>query len=115
MDKSKSLTILEPSGEEKAFVYQQAMELSPLLFNRGPIGVILKKNQDKNKSKYSVTFILIPDVLNVKVHCEGDNLFDVCIQAKKQARKTIKDLINCFDFPGRKKQVEYSRKFPWLH
>ena len=106
---------LKPTGAERAFVYQQAMELSPLLLKRGTIGVILKKNINKKKSKYAVTFILAPNVLNVKVHCEGNNLFDVCIQAKNQARKAIKDLINCYEFPGRKRQVEYLRKFPWLH
>ena len=106
--------LLEPSGEEKAFVYQQALELSPLLNQNGPIAVILEKNNNKNNATYSVTFILIPETLNIKVQSEGDNLFDVCISAKNKAKKTIRLLTNQMDSPIRKIQMEHFKKFPYL-
>ena len=115
MIKNKKETgLLEPSGEEKAFVYQQALELSPLLAQSGPITVILEKNQNKNRSKYSVTFILIPKTLNIKIQAEGDNLFDVCINAKNKAKKTISLLMNQGDSTIRKIQLEHFKKFPYL-
>ena len=106
--------LIEPSGEEKAFVYQQALELSPLLA-KGPIAVILEKNQKKETSlKYSVTFILAPEILNIKIQSEGDNLFDVCINAKNKAKHAIKQLINQADSPLRNRQMEHFKKFPYL-
>ena len=111
----KNTTKFEPSGEEKAFVYQQALELSPLLKEGGPIAVILEKTKAKtNLPKYSVTFILIPKKLNIKIQSEGDNLFDVCIQAKNKAKKTISHLMNQMDSPTRYFQMEHFKKFPYL-
>ena len=112
MKSKKNSTLLEPSGEEKAFVYQQALELSPLLAHNGPIAVILEKN--KNHTKYSVTFILVPKTLNIKIQSEGENLFDVCINAKNKAKKTISLLMNQVDSPIRKLQLEHFKKFPYL-
>ena len=112
MKNKKDNVLLDPSGEEKAFVYQQALELSPLLAHSGPITVVLEKN--KNHAKYSVTFILIPDSLNIKIQSEGENLFDVCINAKNKAKRTISQLINQVDSPIRKIQMEHFKKFPYL-
>ena len=114
MKDQKDTILLEPSGEEKAFVYQQALELSPLLAKNGPIAVILEKNKDKDQSKYAVTFILIPDKLNIRIKSEGDNLFDVCITAKNKAKKTIGHLMNQVDSPIRAVQMEHFKKFPYL-
>ncbi len=112
MKNKKSRTLLEPSGEEKAFVYQQAVELSPLLAHSGPIAVILEKN--KKHAKYSVTFILVPKTLNIKVQSEGENLFDVCMNVKNKAKKTISLLMNQMDSPIRTIQMEHFKKFPYL-
>lgn len=113
MSKSIKSNKLIPSNEEKAFVYQQALELSPLLDKNKPIAVILKKN--KNPAKYSVTFILIPETLNIKIQSEGDNLFDVCINVKNKAKKTISQLMNQTDSPIRNIQMEHFKQFPYLH
>ncbi len=112
----KFLSRLEPSGEEKTFVYQQVLELKSFLLNSGSIAVILEKSQnEKKQSQYSVTFVLVPETLNLKVQSQGDNLFDACISAKNKARKTITQLINHIDQPDRKLQVEHFKKFPYLH
>ena len=102
------------SGEERAFVYQQTMELSPLLFQNNPIAVILEKNHNKEHLKYSVTFILVPETLNIKIQATGDNLFDVCISAKNKAKKTISQLANQANTPMRNLQMEYFKKFPYI-
>ena len=114
MKNKKEHIFLKPSGEEKAFVYQQALELSPLLAKSGPVAVILEKNKTENHSKYSVTFILVPNKLNIKIKSEGDNLFDVCITAKNKAKKAISYLMNQVDSPMRTIQMEHFKKFPYL-
>ena len=112
MNRNTTNKELIPSNEERAFVYQQALELSPFLTENKPIAVILKKN--KKTAKYSVTFILIPESLNIKIQSEGDNLFDVCMNAKNKAKKTISQLINQTDSPTRNIQMEHFKKFPYL-
>jgi len=112
--KSKKLMHLSaPSNEEKAFIHQQVLELSPLLSEKMSISVLLEKS--KAKPKYSVTFILAPKSLNIKVRSESNNFFDACIIAKNQAKKTIRYLINHeVSSPIRSIQVEHFKKFPYI-
>ena len=107
---------LEPSEDEKAFVYQQTLELGPLLRSNEPITVILQKKLIKKSKteKYTVTFILVPKTLNIKIESKGTNLYDVCIDAKNKAKKTIAHLVNQFEHPHRKIQVEHFKKYPYL-
>ena len=102
---------LKPSEEEKAFVYQQTMELSPLIMSKEPIAVVLQKTSAKT---YKVTFVLLPKSLNMQIHSEGGNLFDVCIAAKNKAKKAMAHLINGLDFPHRKTHIAHLKKFPYL-
>ena len=106
---------MEPSEEEKAFVYQQTMELGHLI-NNEPITVILQKNINKKskETKYAVTFVLVPKTFNIKVLSQGNNLYDVCIDAKNKAKKTINLLMNQLDHPYRKKQITHFKKYPYL-
>ncbi len=108
--------LIEPSGEEKAFVYQQALELKPLPTRDGrSIAVILEKNQSpENQPRYFLTFILAPSAFNIKIQSEGDNLFDVCKNAKNKAKNVIRQLINHIDSPVRKMQMEHFKRFPYL-
>lgn len=66
-----------PSGEEKAFIYQQAAEL------KVPVVVLITGTSNS----YTVTFVLDPANLNLKVKGEGRNVFEACIQAKETAKK----------------------------
>ena len=66
-----------PSGEEKAFIYQQAAEL------KIPVIVLITGTPNF----YTVTFVLDPANLNLKVKGKGSNVFEACIQAKEMAKK----------------------------
>lgn len=68
-----------PSGEEKAFIYQQAAEL------KMPVIVLMEKITGQT-DHYTVTFVLDPDNLNLKVKGQGDNIFEACMRAKKTAK-----------------------------
>ena len=69
-----------PSGEEKAFIYQQAAEL------KMPVIVLMEKTAGQTDC-YTVTFVLDPKNLNLKVKGRGDNVFEACMQAKKTAKE----------------------------
>ena len=116
MKKVKKIDLrTEPSEDEKAFVYQQTLELSPLLRSDEPITVILQKLSKKSKAeKYTVTFVLIPSTLNIKIQSQGSNLYDVCIDAKNKAKKAIAQLMNQSEHPYRKRQMEHFKKYPYL-
>ena len=106
----------EPTGEERAFVYQQALELRPLLYHYSdPITVIVGKNLKKDKNKYTVTFILVPSSLNIKIQSSGDDLFDVCMRVKNKSQKAIHALSHQFENPARNLQMEYYKSFPYIH
>ena len=116
MEKTPTSAALEPSGEEKAFVCQQAMELRPFLAGSGggPVAVVLEKNKGKKGEHFAVTFILIPDKFNIKIRAKGDNLFDVCKDAKDQAKKTLSLIMNQQDSSVRDKQMAHLKKFPYI-
>ena len=114
MKKVRKIDPKEPSEDEKAFVYQQTLELGPLLRSNEPITVILQKNLKSKVEKYTITFVLIPNTLNIKIQSKGSNLYDVCIDAKNKAKKTITHLVNQSDHPYRKKQMEHFKKYPYL-
>ena len=117
MEINKKNQSLEPSGAEKALVCQQAMEIGPLLAKNGfgPLAVVLEKTKSKKGAHFLVTFILVPDKLNIKVQSEGDNLFDVCTNVKNKAKKTVSLLMNqLVDTPSREVRLAYFKKFPYL-
>lgn len=72
-----------PSGDEKAFIYQQVSEL------KMPVMVSMEKTKGKESSYYVATFVLDPKNLNLKVKGKGDNVFEACIQAKKRAKESF--------------------------
>ena len=76
--------------------------------------LFLKKDHCLEKLKYTVTFVLIPQTLNLKIQSEGDNLFDVCMNAKNKAKKTITQLINQLNQPHRDIQLKHFKKFPYI-
>ena len=117
MEKDKKTSSLEPTGEEKAFVCQQAMELGPLLAENGfgPLAVILEKSHSQKGDRFLVTFVLIPEKFNIKVQAEGDNLFDACRSAKIKAKKTLSHIMNqLVDSPLRDVRLDYFKKFPYM-
>lgn len=71
-----------PSGDEKAFIYQQVSEL------KMPVIVSMEKIKGK-EGHYVATFVLDPKNLNLKVKGKGDTLFEACIQAKKRAKESF--------------------------
>lgn len=66
---------LQPTPGDRAFVYQQACDLTQ------PVGILM----DHKKNLYCVTFILDPLNRQIKVVGEGKNFISAGLRAKKKA------------------------------
>ena len=77
-----------PSHGEKAFLYQQAAELN------APVVILTGKTALNEKGTYSVTFVVDPDHINIKIKEKGATLFDACMKAKASAKRQLSQLAN---------------------
>ena len=78
----------KPSHGDKAFLYQQAAELNT------PVMILTEKNTSAEEKLYSVTFVVDPDHINIRVKEEGITLFDACRKAKASAQRQLFQLAN---------------------
>ena len=77
-----------PSHGEKAFLYQQAAELN------APVVVLTGTSSREGKRTYSVTFVVDPARINMKIKERGDTLFEACMKTKITAKKRLFQLVN---------------------
>ena len=75
-----------PSHGEKAFLYQQAAELN------APVVILTGKNLRDKNGAYSVTFVVDPVRINMKIKETGQTLFQACMKAKASAKKQLSQL-----------------------
>ncbi|MCY4512637.1 MAG: hypothetical protein OXB86_02995 [Bdellovibrionales bacterium] len=75
--------VFKPSHGDKAFLYQQAAELNT------PVVILTGKSILEGEKTYSVTFVVDPDHINMKVKEQGATLFDACRKAKDSAKKQL--------------------------
>lgn len=87
-----------PSHEEKAFLYQQASELN------APVVILTGKTSLDEQGTYSVTFVVDPDHMNMKIKEKGATLFDACMKAKASAKKQLSQLVNR-SAPDREREI----------
>ena len=78
----------KPSHGDKAFLYQQAAELN------APVMILTEKSILAGEKTYSVTFVVDPDHMNVRVREEGATLFEACRKAKASAQRQLFQLAN---------------------
>ena len=75
----KKQKLFEPQPSDKAFVYQQALELA------WPVAVFMSCKKDT----YSVIFVLDPLHERLEVSGEGKNFIEACLKAKRKAQKKV--------------------------
>ena len=78
----------QPSHGDKAFLYQQAAELNT------PVMILTRRSVAPGEKTYSVTFVVDPDHINMRVKEEGATLFEACKKAKASAKKQLFQLAN---------------------
>jgi len=92
------MTIYNPNREERAFLYQEAQDLEPLMKDLGSLTVMVEQvepqNSTKNKNRYRVTFVVAPESVGMRVQATDSNLFDAAIAAKAEALRQLNAIVN---------------------
>ena len=100
----KKARFSEPKPSDKAFVYQQALELTQ------PVAVFMGRKEDK----YSVIFILDPLHKKLEVSGEGKSFIEACLKAKEEAQKKI-SLISNYNYEEKEVLVDILKHNILIH
>jgi hypothetical protein len=85
------MTIYNPSREERAFLYQEAQDLEPLMKDLGSLTVMV---EEVKKSRYRVTFVVAPESVAMRVQATDSNIFDAAMAAKEEAARQLNAIVN---------------------
>lgn len=91
------MKIYNPTQEERAFLYQEAQDLAPLVKDIGSLSVMVEENGPQKG--YRVTFLVAPESMGLQVQAESDNIFQATIDAKEEAQRQLNALINALSTP----------------
>ena len=84
-----------PSAEERAFLFQEAQELEPLMKDLGSLSVMVEERTGrKNQSRFRVTFVVAPESVAMRVRAEDGNLFEATMAAKAEAKRQLNAIVN---------------------
>ena len=93
------MKVYTPNREERAFLYQEAQDLEPLMKNLGSLSVLIEETAQKGRkgaveSRYRVTFVVAPESVGMKVQASHDNLFAATISAKTETLRQLNAIVN---------------------
>ena len=93
------MKIYNPNREERAFLYQEAQEIEPMMKDLGSLSVMVeeipsKKNKKAANQRFRVTFVVAPESVGMKVQAVDSNLYDATIAAKAEAQKQLNAILN---------------------
>ena len=95
------MAVYNPNLEERAFIYQEAQDLAPLVKDIGSLSIVVEENPaaEQKPARYRVTFVVAPETMGLKIHAETDNIFSATIAAKEEAHRQLNALVNALDTP----------------
>ncbi|MGE3682284.1 MAG: hypothetical protein AB7G93_11200 [Bdellovibrionales bacterium] len=104
------MKIYNPNREERAFLYQEAQDLQPLMKDLGTLSVMVEEVSDAQETNlkssrkrsrketseknFRVTFVVAPESLGMQVQATDANLFDATIAAKEEAQRQLNAIVN---------------------
>ncbi len=92
------MKIYNPNAEERAFLYQEAQDLEPLMKDLGSLTVMVEEIQPKNgkhaANRFRVTFVVAPESVGMKVQATDANIYDATIAAKSEAQRQLNAIVN---------------------
>lgn len=99
------MKIYNPNLEERAFLYQEAQDLAPLVKELGSLSIMVEEfatlePKSQPQSSYRVTFLVAPETMGLQIQAENGNLFIATIEAKNEAQKQLNALVNALS-PGK--------------
>ena len=92
------MKVYNPSREERAFLYQEAQSLEPLIKDLGSLTVIVEQNPEG--ADFRVTFMVAPESVGMRVQASSPNLFDATMAAKAETEKQLIALVNALPQGG---------------
>jgi hypothetical protein len=106
------MKIYNPNREERAFLYQEAQDLEPLIRNFGSLSVLVEEMQNKKTKnvRYRVTFMVAPESVGMRVQATDKSLFEATIAAKDEALRQLSAIVN--SLPALASNEEQSGKIP---
>lgn len=100
------MKIYNPNLEERAFLYQEAQDLAPLVKDLGSLSIMVEQTFDKGanqnqvlnrENRYRVTFVVAPESMGIQIQAEEEDLFSATIAAKEEAQRQLNALVNALD------------------
>lgn len=89
------MKIYNPSVEERAFLYQEAQDLAPLVKELGSLSIMVEEYaQAEAENGFRVTFLVAPESMGLQIAADSNNLFTATIAAKEEAQRQLNALIN---------------------
>lgn len=87
-----------PSAEERAFLFQEAQDLEPLIKDIGSLSVMVEEMKTKNapspQPHYRVTFVVAPESVGMKVAATNKNIYEATIAAKLETQRQLNAIVN---------------------
>lgn len=93
------MSVYNPTVEERAFLYQEAQDLEPLMKDLGSLSVMVEEMNPQEKgrrplNRFRVTFMVAPESVGMRVQAVDSNLYDAAIAAKSEALKQLNAIVN---------------------
>ena len=92
------MKVYSPSREERAFLYQEAQDLEPLMKDLGSLSVLVEEmsslTSGNTDNRFRVTFVVAPESVGMKVQAVDGNLFDATIAAKSETLRQLNAIVN---------------------
>ncbi len=92
------MKLYTPNREERAFLYQEANDLEPLMRDLGSLTVLVEEmpgqSAKRPQCKYRVTFVLAPESFGMRVQAVDGSLIEAAIAAKTEAQRQLNAIVN---------------------
>lgn len=89
------MKLYNPNREERAFLYQEAQSLEPLIRDLGTLTVLVEElPQQKNNGRFRVTFVVAPENGGFRIQATDHNIFEATMAAKAKAEEQLNSLVN---------------------
>lgn len=115
------MKVYNPNAEERAFLYQEAQALEPLVKDLGgPITVMVEEfpqvksgRKRRDQGLFRVSFVLSPEAGGLTIQATDKNLYDATIAAKAEAERTLNAVVNAI--PHKELPASGPLPSPYLH
>lgn len=110
-----------PNREERAFLYQEAQDLEPMLKGLGSLSLLVEEIAAKGnrktplQSRFRVTFVVAPESVDMKVQATGKNIYDATIAAKEETLRHLNAIVNSMPRQESREQKNAKPPTEFLH